>query len=117
MTNPLAATQQVNQFRYSMELFRRMNLVDPKGCPHDLAGLISHLFYTGSSAFAFAVLLRDGLFDSIVASAPDEQTCHLVSLWCACELRSCSRRFHSSSQEMFAGIIDACLDSFIHTPI
>ncbi|EPQ25663.1 uncharacterized protein PFL1_06800 [Pseudozyma flocculosa PF-1] len=51
-----------HQMRASIEYLRRIGLLDERGRPVDLAGLVSRLHYAEPSNFAFAALLRDGFF-------------------------------------------------------
>lgn len=54
--------QVLHHLRFSIEYLRGQFLLGPKGEPLDLAGCISHLYYTEHSAFAFHSLLRSGFF-------------------------------------------------------
>jgi superfamily II RNA helicase len=54
--------QVLHHLRFSIEYLRGQQLLGPKGQPVNLAGCISHLYYTEHSAFAFHSLLRSGFF-------------------------------------------------------
>ncbi|KAK2760350.1 putative ATP-dependent RNA helicase ddx60 [Arachnomyces sp. PD_36] len=58
--------QVLHHLRFSIEYLRGQFLLGPKGEPLDLAGCISHLYYTEHSAFAFHALLRSGYFKNLI---------------------------------------------------
>ncbi|CCG81092.1 Uncharacterized helicase C694.02 [Taphrina deformans PYCC 5710] len=51
--------------RFSIEYLRREQLLDASGQPIKLAAPVSHLYYQEPSNFAFAALMRGGIFHSI----------------------------------------------------
>ncbi|PVH99267.1 P-loop containing nucleoside triphosphate hydrolase protein [Periconia macrospinosa] len=48
--------------RFSIEYLRKQYLLGPRGEPINLAGVVSHLYYTESSSFAFHALVKEGFF-------------------------------------------------------
>ncbi|KAK6533932.1 hypothetical protein TWF281_005275 [Arthrobotrys megalospora] len=57
--------QVLHHLRFSIEYLRRQHLIDAKGKPINFAGLVGHLYYTQNSAFAFHVLLKEGVLHTI----------------------------------------------------
>ncbi|KAL4787969.1 hypothetical protein BJX76DRAFT_368295 [Aspergillus varians] len=52
----------LHHLRFSIEYLRRCWLLDREGKPLNFAGLVSHLYYTENSSFAFHALLSEGYF-------------------------------------------------------
>ncbi|KAJ3281740.1 hypothetical protein HK104_011307 [Borealophlyctis nickersoniae] len=57
-----------HHLRFSIEYLRREGLIDATGRPVDMAGCVSHLYYTEPANFAFAALFRAGIFNNICAN-------------------------------------------------
>lgn len=57
----------LHHLRFSIEYLRRQFLLDQSGSPLNFAGLVSHLYYTESSNFAFHALLKEGYFHKLCA--------------------------------------------------
>ncbi|KAI9723453.1 MAG: hypothetical protein M1828_004183 [Chrysothrix sp. TS-e1954] len=55
----------LHHLRFSIEYLRRQQLLDGAGAPLNFAGLVSHLYFTENSAFAFQALLKAGYFHSL----------------------------------------------------
>ena len=58
----------LHHLRFSVEYLRRQYLLDSSGKPLNLAGAVSHLYFTESSSFAFHALLKDGYFHRLCAN-------------------------------------------------
>ncbi|CAG8707754.1 5932_t:CDS:2, partial [Scutellospora calospora] len=54
-----------HHLRFSIEYLRCENILDQKGNPINLSGMISHLYYTEPSNFAMAALFKHGVFHEI----------------------------------------------------
>jgi hypothetical protein len=52
----------LHHLRFSIEYLRRQSLLGANGEPLNFAGLVSHLYYTENSGFAFHSLLKGGYF-------------------------------------------------------
>jgi superfamily II RNA helicase len=57
----------LHHLRFSIEYLRRQYLLDSRGAPLNLAGCVSHLYFTENSSFAFHALLKEGYFHKICA--------------------------------------------------
>ncbi|KAF2742177.1 P-loop containing nucleoside triphosphate hydrolase protein [Sporormia fimetaria CBS 119925] len=57
----------LHHLRFSIEYLRRQYLLDSRGAPLNLAGCVSHLYFTENSSFAFHTLLKDGYFHKLCA--------------------------------------------------
>ncbi|KAF1954271.1 P-loop containing nucleoside triphosphate hydrolase protein [Byssothecium circinans] len=55
----------LHHLRFSIEYLRRQFLLDSRGAPLNLAGCVSHLYFTENSSFAFHALLKDGYFHKL----------------------------------------------------
>ncbi|KAJ0420584.1 hypothetical protein BJY00DRAFT_313002 [Aspergillus carlsbadensis] len=55
----------LHHLRFSIEYLRRNYLLSEAGAPLNFSGTISHLYYTGSSGFAFHALLSEGYFHAL----------------------------------------------------
>ncbi|KAI7914344.1 DEAD/DEAH box helicase [Pyricularia oryzae] len=51
-----------HHLRFSIEYLRKQHLLSDSGAPLNFAGLITHLYFTENSAFAFHSLLKGGYF-------------------------------------------------------
>jgi ATP-dependent RNA helicase DDX60 len=58
----------LHHLRFSIEYLRRQLLLDPEGAPLNFAGLVSHLYYTENSGYAFHALLKGGYFHELCAN-------------------------------------------------
>ncbi|KAF2702832.1 DEAD/DEAH box helicase-like protein [Pleomassaria siparia CBS 279.74] len=58
----------LHHLRFSIEYLRRQYLLDGHGAPLNFAGIVSHLYFTENSAFAFHALLKDGFFHKLCAN-------------------------------------------------
>ncbi|RPA88242.1 P-loop containing nucleoside triphosphate hydrolase protein [Ascobolus immersus RN42] len=59
--------QVVHHLRFSIEYLRQHKLLQANGAPYNFAGLVSHLYYIESSAFAFHALLCSGHLQKVCA--------------------------------------------------
>ncbi|KAK0860801.1 hypothetical protein LTR91_005305 [Friedmanniomyces endolithicus] len=57
--------QTMHHLRFSIEYLRRQHLLGANGAPLNFAGLVSHLYFTENSAFAFQALLKEGYFHEL----------------------------------------------------
>lgn len=57
----------LHHLRFSIEYLRRQYLLDSRGAPLNLAGCVSHLYFTENSSFAFHALLKEGYFHKVTA--------------------------------------------------
>ncbi|RDW76742.1 putative DEAD/DEAH box helicase [Aspergillus mulundensis] len=55
----------LHHLRFSIEYLRRNWLLSKEGAPLNFAGIVGHLYYTGSSSFAFHALLSQGYFHQL----------------------------------------------------
>ena len=60
--------QVMHHLRFSIEYLRRQSLLGANGAPLNFAGLVSHLYFTENSSFAFHALLKEGYFHELCAS-------------------------------------------------
>lgn len=58
----------LHHLRFSIEYLRRNWLLDKQGSPLNFAGMVSHLYYTENSSFAFHALLSAGYFHQLCES-------------------------------------------------
>jgi superfamily II DNA or RNA helicase len=58
----------LHHLRFSIEYLRRQFLLDGHGAPLNFAGIVSHLYFTENSAFAFHALLKDGFFHKLCSN-------------------------------------------------
>ena len=63
----------LHHLRFSVEFLRREALLGAKGEPLNFAGLVSHLYYTENSGFAFHALLKGGYFHQLCAGVHRHQ--------------------------------------------
>ncbi|CAI6308174.1 unnamed protein product [Periconia digitata] len=52
----------LHHLRFSIEYLRRQFLLDQSGAPLNLAGCVSHLYFTENASFSFHALLKQGYF-------------------------------------------------------
>lgn len=62
---PSFKEQVLHHLRFSVEYLRRNALLDRSGAPINFAGIVSHLYYTENSSFAFHALLKGGYFHDL----------------------------------------------------
>lgn len=70
--------QVLHHLRFSIEFLRRQRVISATGAPLNFAGLVSHLYYTESGAFALHALLCSGYLQELcrdIYEKPDK-TCH-----------------------------------------
>lgn len=58
----------MHHLRFSIEYLRRQHLLSSQGAPLNFAGLVSHLYFTERSAFAFHALIKGGYFHELCAN-------------------------------------------------
>ncbi|KAK3362356.1 P-loop containing nucleoside triphosphate hydrolase protein [Lasiosphaeria hispida] len=64
---PAAKMSIAHHLRFSIDYLRRQHLLSGRGAPLNFSGLIGHLYYTESAAFAFHALLQEGYFHEVCA--------------------------------------------------
>ncbi|CAD0012299.1 unnamed protein product [Aureobasidium pullulans] len=67
MGGPSFKDQTLHHLRFSIEYLRRQHLLDAKGATLNFAGLVSHLYFTENSSFAFHALLKEGYLHRLCA--------------------------------------------------
>ncbi|KAK4544752.1 hypothetical protein LTR36_004001 [Oleoguttula mirabilis] len=67
MGGPSFKDQTMHHLRFSIEYLRRQHLLALNGAPLNFAGLVSHLYFTENSSFAFHALLKEGYFHELCA--------------------------------------------------
>lgn len=65
MGGPSFKDQTMHHLRFSIEYLRRQSLLSSTGATLNFAGLVSHLYFTEQSAFAFHALLKEGYFHEL----------------------------------------------------
>ncbi|KAM0695476.1 hypothetical protein Q7P36_005835 [Cladosporium allicinum] len=60
--------QTMHHLRFSIEYLRRQYLLDAHGATLNFAGLVSHLYFTENSSFAFHALLKEGYFHELCSN-------------------------------------------------
>ncbi|KAK6079013.1 DEAD/DEAH box helicase [Seiridium cupressi] len=65
MGGPSFKDQTMHHLRFSIEYLRRQFLLSTNGVPLNFAGLVSHLYFTENSSFAFHALLKEGYFHEL----------------------------------------------------
>jgi len=73
MGGPVFKDQTLHHLRFSIEYLRRQRLLDSRGATLNFAGLVSHLYYTENSSFAFHALLKEGYFHRLCANIGQEE--------------------------------------------
>ncbi|CAK4000049.1 P-loop containing nucleoside triphosphate hydrolase [Lecanosticta acicola] len=74
MGGPSFKDEVMHHLRFSIEYLRRQQLLGSDGAPLNFAGLVSHLYFTENSSFAFHALLKEGYFHELCANiAKNEQ--------------------------------------------
>ncbi|KLU88174.1 DEAD/DEAH box helicase [Magnaporthiopsis poae ATCC 64411] len=69
-----------HHIRFSIEYLRRQHLLSQSGAPLNFAGLISHLYFTEDSSFAFHSLLKGGYFHQLCADVGLRRSAVLLEL-------------------------------------
>ncbi|TLD21429.1 hypothetical protein PspLS_09123 [Pyricularia sp. CBS 133598] len=69
-----------HHLRFSIEYLRKQHLLSDSGAPLNFAGLISHLYFTENSAFAFHSLLKGGYFHKLCAEVDKIPTAVVLEL-------------------------------------
>ncbi|KAI9099463.1 hypothetical protein DFS34DRAFT_72610 [Phlyctochytrium arcticum] len=77
--NTAAKTEVLHHLRFSIEYLRRAGLLGVDGQPTNLAGLVSHLYWTEPMNLCFAVLMNSGVLREI-ANGPDAKITMLTTL-------------------------------------
>ncbi|KAJ9659231.1 hypothetical protein H2198_003235 [Neophaeococcomyces mojaviensis] len=72
--------QTMHHLRFSIEYLRRQALLGGDGTPLNFAGLVSHLYFTENSAFAFHALLKEGYFHQLCADIDTKEKDTLETL-------------------------------------
>ncbi|GIZ45282.1 hypothetical protein CKM354_000845500 [Cercospora kikuchii] len=72
--------QTMHHLRFSIEYLRRQQLLGNDGAPLNFAGLVSHLYFTENSSFAFHALLKEGYFHELCAEVEKNEKGTLESL-------------------------------------
>lgn len=70
-----------HHLRFSIDYLRRQNLLSEFGAPLNFAGLVSHLYFTENSVFAFHSLLKGGYLHNLCANVherPNEVVLELL---------------------------------------
>jgi superfamily II RNA helicase len=67
MGGPSFKDQTLHHLRFSIEYLRRQHLLDANGTTLNFAGLVSHLYFTENSSFAFHALLKEGYLHRLCA--------------------------------------------------
>ncbi|EJT80287.1 DEAD/DEAH box helicase [Gaeumannomyces tritici R3-111a-1] len=77
---PAGETAVKHHIRFSIEYLRRQHLLSQDGAPLNFAGLISHLYCTEDSSFAFHSLLKEGYFHQLCAEVESRRSEVLLEL-------------------------------------
>ena len=80
MGGPSFKDQTMHHLRFSIEYLRRQYLLGSSGAPLNFAGLVSHLYFTENSSFAFHALLKEGYFHELCASIDRNEKATLETL-------------------------------------
>ena len=72
--------QVMHHLRFSIEYLRRQYLLSSTGSPLNFAGLVSHLYFTENSSFAFHALLKEGYFHELCGSINNSEKNTLETL-------------------------------------
>lgn len=72
--------QVMHHLRFSIEYLRRQYLLSSSGAPLNFAGLVSHLYFTENSSFAFHALLKEGYLHEACASINESEKDTLETL-------------------------------------
>ncbi|KAK5112755.1 hypothetical protein LTR62_003853 [Meristemomyces frigidus] len=73
MGGPSFKDQTMHHLRFSIEYLRRQHLLSAGGAPLNFAGLVSHLYFTENSAFAFHALLKEGFFHDLCGQMKEKE--------------------------------------------
>jgi hypothetical protein len=80
MGGPAFKDQTLHHLRFSIEYLRRQRLLDSRGGTLNFAGLVSHLYYTENSSFAFHALLKEGYFHRLCAGVEKQEQSTIETL-------------------------------------
>lgn len=80
MGGPSFKDQTMHHLRFSIEYLRRQHLLATNGAPLNFAGLVSHLYFTENSSFAFHALLKEGFFHELCAGINKSEKSTLETL-------------------------------------
>lgn len=80
MGGPSFKDQTMHHLRFSIEYLRRQQLLGSDGAPLNFAGLVSHLYFTENSAFAFHALLKEGFFHELCSNVDNDEKNTLETL-------------------------------------
>lgn len=80
MGGPSFKDQTMHHLRFSIEYLRRQHLLGSDGAPLNFAGLVSHLYFTENSAFAFHALLKEGFFHELCGNIDKDEKTTLETL-------------------------------------
>ena len=72
--------QTLHHLRFSIEYLRRQHLLNSHGASLNFAGLVSHLYFTENSSFAFHALLKEGFFHRLCSNINKNEQDTLESL-------------------------------------
>lgn len=97
--------QTMHHLRFSIEYLRRQGLLDKDGAPLNLAGLISHLYYTDNSSFAFHALLKEGYFHDMCATIDQNEEVTLEKLMLTMAHLFCRVHCRRSDQDFYETVV------------
>lgn len=80
MGAPSFKDQTMHHLRFSIEYLRRQHLLAMNGAPLNFAGMVSHLYFTENSSFAFHALLKEGYFHELCAGVNKNEKVTLETL-------------------------------------
>ncbi|KAK5073495.1 hypothetical protein LTR64_007368 [Lithohypha guttulata] len=66
-------SQTMHHLRFSIEYLRQQELLGSDGAPLNFAGLVSHLYFTENSSFAFHALLKEGYFNELCSGVREKE--------------------------------------------
>lgn len=72
--------QTMHHLRFSIEYLRRQYLLDHRGATLNFAGLVSHLYFTENSSFAFHALLKEGYFHELCSNINKDEKSTIETL-------------------------------------
>ncbi|GAB7364637.1 hypothetical protein MBLNU230_g5440t1 [Neophaeotheca triangularis] len=80
MGGPSFKDQTMHHLRFSIEYLRRQYLLSAEGATLNFAGLVSHLYFTENSSFAFHALLKEGYLHELCANIDKDEKNTLENL-------------------------------------
>ncbi|KAL1297753.1 hypothetical protein AAFC00_006291 [Neodothiora populina] len=80
MGGPSFKEQTLHHLRFSIEYLRRQQLLDKDGATLNFAPLVSHLYFTENSSFAFHALLKEGFFHRLCADIDTKEQSTMETL-------------------------------------